>query len=119
MRLPPCHGGDSYRGVRGREALPTGSLNASCSIAYALKIWAGPVITKNTGRSTRGPVIVCTFLIEAIFSWPGMGSYVATGVGQLDYPVIMGVTLVSAVSFLILNTVADILLAVDPRVRLG
>jgi len=31
----------------------------------------------------------------------------------------MGVTLVSAVAFLILNTLADILLAVDPRVRLG
>ncbi|NLE11881.1 MAG: ABC transporter permease subunit, partial [Actinobacteria bacterium] len=50
----------------------------------------------------------------------GMGSYVATGVAQLDYPVIMGVTLVSAVGFLVLNTLADILLAViDPRVRLG
>jgi len=84
---------------------------------HALKNSIGPVITSTAVYIAS--MIVSTFLIEAIFSWPGMGSYVAIGVGQLDYPVIMGVTLVSAVAFLILNTLADILLAVDPRVRLG
>jgi peptide/nickel transport system permease protein len=84
---------------------------------HALKNSIGPVITSTAVYIAA--MIVSTFLIEAIFSWPGMGSYVATGVAQLDYPVIMGVTLVSAVSFLILNTLADIMLAVDPRVRLG
>jgi peptide/nickel transport system permease protein len=84
---------------------------------HALKNSIGPVITSTAVYIAA--MIVSTFLIEAIFSWPGMGSYVAIGVGQLDYPVIMGVTLVSAVAFLILNTLADILLAVDPRVRLG
>ena len=85
---------------------------------HALKNSIGPVVTA-TAVLAAG-LIVSTFLIESIFSWPGMGSYVATGVGQLDYPVIMGVTLVSAVGFLIMNTVADILLAaIDPRVRLA
>ena len=84
---------------------------------HALKNSVGPVITSTAIYVAS--MIVSTFLIEAIFSWPGMGSYVATGVSKLDYPVIMGVTLVSAVSFLILNTLADVLLAIDPRVRLG
>jgi len=85
---------------------------------HGLKNSIGPVITSTAVFAAS--MIVTTFLIESIFSWPGMGSYVATGVAQLDYPVIMGVTLVSAVGFLVLNTLADILLAViDPRVRLG
>ncbi len=79
-------------------------------------------------RNSTGPVatyaaVVCawllvnTFLVEAIFNWPGMGSYLALGVQGLDYPVVMAVTLVSAVAFLLLNFIADMLIALDPRVR--
>ncbi len=84
---------------------------------HALKNSVGPVITSTAIYVAQ--MIVSTFLIEEIFSWPGMGQYVATGVSKLDYPVIMGVTLVSAVAFLILNTFADIMLAIDPRVRIS
>lgn len=85
---------------------------------HGLKNSIGPVITSTAVFAAQ--MIVTTFLIESIFSWPGMGSYMATGVAGLDYPVVMGVTLVSAVAFLVMNTVADLLLAVfDPRVRLS
>jgi peptide/nickel transport system permease protein len=36
---------------------------------------------------------------------------------NMDYPAIMGVTLFSAVAYVVLNTVADIIVAMDPRVR--
>ncbi len=65
-------------------------------------------------------LIVNTFLIESIFAWPGIGAYIARAVTTLDYPVIIAVTLVSAVAFITMNTLADLMIAgTDPRVRLG
>jgi peptide/nickel transport system permease protein len=64
-----------------------------------------------------GYTLVNTFLVESIFFWPGIGSYIATAVIGLDYPAIMGVTIFSAVSYVILNLIADIIIALDPRVR--
>ena len=56
--------------------------------------------------------------MEAIFSWPGIGSYISSAVTTLDYPAIIGVTLFGATCYIILNLVADIIIASDPRVRL-
>lgn len=61
--------------------------------------------------------MVNTFLVESIFNWPGLGSYISDAVMNMDYPAIMGVTLFSAVAYVVLNTVADIIVAMDPRVR--
>jgi len=83
---------------------------------HALKNTTGPIVT--TVAVFVAVLIVNTFLIESIFAWPGLGAYIATGVATLDYPVIMAVTLISAVAFLIMNALADVLLAIDPRVRL-
>ena len=58
-----------------------------------------------------------TFLVEAVFNWPGIGTYVASAILAMDYPAIMGVTLFSTVAYLILNLIADLIVAVDPRVR--
>lgn len=64
-------------------------------------------------------VLVNTFIIESIFAWPGIGSYIVKAVAALDYPAVIAVTALSAVSYLVLNTLADMALAIDPRVRLG
>lgn len=64
-----------------------------------------------------GYTLVNTFLVESIFNWPGLGSYISDAVMNMDYPAIMGVTLFSAVAYVVLNTVADIIVAMDPRVR--
>jgi peptide/nickel transport system permease protein len=83
-----------------------------------LKNSMGPVATF-TGIQV-GYLLVNTFLIESIFSWPGVGNYIVTAVSSLDYPVVISVTAVSAVTYLIVNTIADFYVAaVDPRVRLG
>jgi peptide/nickel transport system permease protein len=83
---------------------------------HGLKNCSGPIIT--TAGVFLAYMIFSTFIVESIFAWPGMGSYIVAGVGALDYPVIMAVTLVSVVAFLVLNTVADLVLAaLDPRVR--
>ncbi len=59
-----------------------------------------------------------TFLVESIFSWPGIGKYVSDAILGNDYPAIMGVTLFSAFIYLIANLIADLVIALDPRVRI-
>lgn len=83
--------------------------------SYALKNSLGPTVTVIT--LSIGYSLVNTFLVEAIFSWPGIGNYISTAVMGLDYPAIMGVTIFSACVYVILNLVADIVIALDPRVR--
>ncbi len=57
-------------------------------------------------------------IFETIFSWPGMGRLGWEAVMSRDYPVIMGVGVLSAVFTLIGNLLADILYAyADPRIR--
>jgi ABC-type dipeptide/oligopeptide/nickel transport system permease component len=59
-------------------------------------------------------------LTETIFSWPGMGSYAVEAARGLDFPAIIGVTIVGGVIFLLTNLLTDIAyVVVNPRVRLS
>jgi peptide/nickel transport system permease protein len=82
---------------------------------YALKNSLGTTAT--VLALSIGYTLVNTFLVEAIFSWPGIGNYIATAVVSIDSPAIMGVTLFSAFAYIVLNLIADIIIAFDPRVR--
>ena len=84
--------------------------------SYALKNSLGPTATVVT--LAIGYTLVNTFLVESIFSWPGIGNYIASAVISLDYPAIMGVTIFSACSYVFLNLAADLIIALDPRVRI-
>jgi ABC-type dipeptide/oligopeptide/nickel transport system permease component len=65
-------------------------------------------------------LITGAILTEAIFSWPGIGSYAVAAARGLDRPAIIGVTIVGGAAFLIINLLTDIAYAfVDPRVKLG
>ncbi len=58
-------------------------------------------------------------IIEQVFSWPGLGLMTMSAITSRDYPVIMGVCLLSAVVVLVANLVIDILYAlVDPTIQL-
>ncbi|MDD2574067.1 MAG: ABC transporter permease [Firmicutes bacterium] len=82
---------------------------------YAIKNVLGTVTT--VLALSAGYALVNTFVIEAVFSWPGIGSYISRSVINLDYPAIIGVTLFASVSYIILNLIADIIVALDPRIR--
>jgi len=59
-------------------------------------------------------------LVEVIFSWPGLGTYVTNAILNVDFPVIMAVTLVVTVFYVFINLFLDLLqAALDPRVTLG
>ncbi len=56
---------------------------------------------------------------ETVFTWPGMGRLFLDSLGYRDYPVVMGILMVSAVLVLFGSLLADILSAsADPRIRL-
>lgn len=63
-----------------------------------------------------GWILGGTLLVESVFSWPGLGYFVFTGIYKHDFPVVMGFTLVvSVVGF---NLVGDFLRdLLDPRMR--
>jgi peptide/nickel transport system permease protein len=57
-------------------------------------------------------------LVEYIFSWPGIGLYTAQSIEASDYPAIMGVTVVVAFLYVVLNLLVDLSYALlDPRIR--
>ena len=59
-------------------------------------------------------------LTETVFSWPGVGSYAVEASRKLDYPAIIGVTILGGLAFLITNLITDIAYAIaDPRIRLS
>ncbi|MGH2928752.1 MAG: ABC transporter permease [Candidatus Dormibacteraceae bacterium] len=64
-----------------------------------------------------GSLLAGAVLTETIFSWPGLGMYATTSVVSLDIPAIMGVTLVAAVAYSLVNLAVDIAYArLDPRI---
>ncbi|MCL2484507.1 MAG: ABC transporter permease [Endomicrobia bacterium] len=83
---------------------------------HALKNALLPLITI-IGLSIPG-LIGGSFIIETVFSYPGMGRLGFDAIMARDYPVIMGIGVISAFLTLLGNIIADVLYAVaDPRIR--
>ena len=63
-------------------------------------------------------VIAGAFIVESIFGIPGVGSLTLTALGARDYPIILAVTLMTAVAYITLNLIVDIVYRfIDPRIR--
>ena len=84
---------------------------------YAFKNALLPVVTV-LGLS-YGYMLGGTFFIESMFDLPGLGRFGYTSIIRNDFPAVMGVTLVYAASFILVNLIVDLLyFAIDPRIRL-
>lgn len=65
-----------------------------------------------------GSLLGGTVLVETIFSYPGIGLYAYKSVTTLDFPAIMGTTLLIAVINVFMNFIVDILyVVIDPRIH--
>lgn len=65
-----------------------------------------------------GGLLAGTVITEVVFAWPGVGSLMVDAIRQRDYPVVQGVVLVIAVSYVLLNLATDLLSRrLDPRLR--
>jgi len=83
---------------------------------HALKNSMIPVVT------VLGPLFAAVltggFAVEMIFGVPGLGRHFTTSIGNRDYPVVMGTTLLYAIAIVIANLLVDITYAwLDPRIR--
>jgi ABC-type dipeptide/oligopeptide/nickel transport system permease component len=86
-----------------RHALPTALLPVTTLFALAL-----------------GSLVAGVLLIEAAFSWPGVGLVVYKAVTSRDYPMLEGAFLVFTTVVILANLAADLLYRwLDPRVRVG
>jgi len=57
-------------------------------------------------------------LVETIFAWPGIGQYAFKSTQYMDFPSIVGVSLLIALNYVLINLIIDVLYGVlDPRVR--
>jgi peptide/nickel transport system permease protein len=99
--------------------------------AKAKGLSPGKVIFKHTLRNALNPIVTTistslaatlggAYFIEYIFNWPGIGLLAFDSILKLDFPMIQGTVLFSAVVFVVINFFVDILYAVlDPKVKLS
>ena len=67
-----------------------------------------------------GALISGSIIVEAVYSWPGIGQLLLAGITARDYPLITGLVLVYTTLFIVVNLLVDFLYAAaDPRIRIG
>ena len=99
-----------------RTARAKGLRESRVIIHHALRNAMIPVIT-SVGLQF-GFALSGAFLVETVFSWPGIGRLLVDTIKLKDTPVVLGVVVVMAASFTVINLVIDILYACfDPRIR--
>ena len=69
---------------------------------------------------TYGGLLSGSVLTETIFSWPGLGRYLAKAFLTLDLNAVVGGTMLVALTFCLVNLVVDLLYAlINPRIRMA
>nr|WP_276857280.1 ABC transporter permease [Intestinimonas timonensis] len=101
-----------------KTARAKGLKNKKIIFKHALRNALIPVITY------LGPQIAFTlcggFVVEKVFSIPGLGRYFISSIQNRDYPLIMGTTIFLAAFIIIMNLIVDLLYKlVDPRINLA
>ncbi|HOZ52411.1 MAG TPA: ABC transporter permease [Chitinophagaceae bacterium] len=84
---------------------------------HALRNALNPVITSISGWFAE--LLAGSFFIEYIFGWKGLGKITVDALNKFDFPVVMGSVLFTALIFIIMNILVDILYTVvDPRIKM-
>ncbi len=104
--------GDDYV----RTARAKGLVERRVVAGHALRNALIPTVT--VLGLTFASLLAGAVLTETIFSWPGIGGFAVTAALKLDYPALLGVTLVVAVVYVLVNLLVDIIYGIlDPRIR--
>lgn len=86
-------------------------------LRHALPNALNPVITAASGWFAG--LLAGAVFIEFIFGWQGLGKELVDALDNFDFPVVMGVVLLVAVCFVLINTLVDVLYTqLDPRIKL-
>jgi peptide/nickel transport system permease protein len=99
-----------------RTALAKGVSRATIVLKHALRNALIPLVTL---AGLQLPLVFSGALVtETVFTWPGMGRLFVDSLGYRDYPVLMGILMLSALLVVAGNLLADVVYAViDPRVQ--
>jgi peptide/nickel transport system permease protein len=98
-----------------RTARAKGVAQKTVVVGHALKNALLPTVT-SLGLQI-GLLLSGAFLVEIVFSWPGIGRYAVEAIQRLDYNATMATTLIIAFVFVMMNLVVDVLyLFLDPRI---
>lgn len=85
-------------------------------MSHTLKNALIPILTAIGLRF--GQLLAGAALVETVFSIPGLGRFMVDGISNRDYPVIQSTVLLFATTFVVVNTLVDLLYGfVDPRVK--
>ena len=99
-----------------RTAYAKGLSKSTVVFKHALRNALNPVVTAITGWFAE--LLAGAFFVEYIFGWKGIGKVTVNALEKLDYPVVMGAVLLSALIFIVINILADLLYSViDPRIK--
>jgi peptide/nickel transport system permease protein len=101
-----------------RTARAKGLHERTVILAHALRNAFIPTLTV-MGLAFAG-LMSGAIMTETIFAWPGIGRYAVESAANLDYPAVLGTTLLIAIIYILVNLVVDVLYGViDPRIREG
>ena len=100
-----------------RTAEAYGLSQTRITYVYALKNAIGPALT--VVGLTIAFALTGAFFVEVVFNWPGLGLFTVRSLLNVDYPAIMGVTLLGAIGYVTINLIVDLVQAwIDPRISL-
>lgn len=99
-----------------RTARAKGLSSSVILLRHALRNAMLPVITiigLETGALLGGSIVT-----ETVFAWPGVGQLVIEAIAARDYPLVQGIVLVLAATFVLINLTVDLSYSwLDPRIR--
>jgi peptide/nickel transport system permease protein len=94
-----------------------GLSRARIVLRHALKNALIPTVT--VAAIETGTLLGGNMIVETVFGWPGLGRLVVEAIFTRNYPIVQAAVLLYAVTYVLLNLVADILYTMlNPRVRL-
>jgi peptide/nickel transport system permease protein len=100
-----------------RTAKAKGLQPTSITLVHALPNAILPIVA--LVGSDVGYFMSQTVVVESVYGWPGIGQLAWQAIQRVDIPIIMGVTLVSAVAIVLGNLIADLAAPlIDPRIKL-
>jgi len=101
-----------------RTARAKGLVERAVVYRHALRNALIPVVT--VLGLQFGTLLGGAVLTETTFAWPGIGRLLVDSIEARDYPIIQGVVLLFAVTFLLVNLLVDLLYGyIDPRIKYG
>lgn len=100
-----------------RTARAKGLSERKVIVSHALRNALIPTTT--TMALLMGAMMGGVFLVELMFSWPGLGFYAMRSISLIDFPAIMGVAILMTTVYAVFNFIADLLYGLlDPRISI-